>query len=51
MCDLKYVVFIYLGRACWSLGNAYTALEDHERALRFAEEHLLISKEVCLMWC
>ena len=39
-------VFVSLGRACWSLGNAYTALEDHERALRFAEEHLLISKEV-----
>lgn len=34
------------GRACWSLGNAHTALGNHEDALQFASKHLLISKEV-----
>lgn len=34
------------GRACWSLGNAHTALGNHETALDFAQKHLEISKEV-----
>lgn len=34
------------GRACWSLGNAYTALGNHDTALDFAQKHLEISKEV-----
>ncbi|MGH0126541.1 UNVERIFIED_CONTAM: hypothetical protein FKN15_073871 [Acipenser sinensis] len=34
------------GRACWSLGNAYTALGNHDQAMHFAEKHLEISKEV-----
>lgn len=36
------------GRACWSLGNAHTALGNHETALDFAQKHLGISKEVTL---
>ena len=34
------------GRACWSLGNAYTALGNHDQAMHFAEKHLEISREV-----
>ena len=34
------------GRACWSLGNAHTALGNHEQAMHFAEKHLEIAKEV-----
>lgn len=34
------------GRACWSLGNAYTALGNHDQAMHFAEKHLEICKEV-----
>uniref|UniRef100_A0A671LXC8 G-protein-signaling modulator 2-like n=1 Tax=Sinocyclocheilus anshuiensis TaxID=1608454 RepID=A0A671LXC8_9TELE len=34
------------GRACWSLGNAHTALGNHDQAMHFAEKHLEISKEV-----
>lgn len=34
------------GRACWSLGNAYTALGNHDQAMHFAERHLEISREV-----
>uniref|UniRef100_A0A673KYP0 G-protein-signaling modulator 2-like n=1 Tax=Sinocyclocheilus rhinocerous TaxID=307959 RepID=A0A673KYP0_9TELE len=32
--------------ACWSLGNAHTALGNHDQAMDFAEKHLEISKEV-----
>lgn len=35
------------GRACWSLGNAYTALGNHDQAMHFAEKHLEICREVC----
>lgn len=34
------------GRACWSLGNAHTALGKHDQAIHFAEKHLEICKEV-----
>lgn len=34
------------GRACWSLGNAYSAMGNHEKALHFAQMHLNISKEL-----
>lgn len=34
------------GRACWSLGNAYSAMANHEKALHFATLHLNISKEL-----
>lgn len=34
------------GRAYWSLGNAHTALGNHEQAMCFAEKHLEIAKEV-----
>lgn len=34
------------GRAYWSLGNAHTALGNHEQAMQFAEKHLEIAKEV-----
>lgn len=34
------------GRACWSLGNAYSATNAHEKALQYANRHLDISKEV-----
>lgn len=34
------------GRAYWSLGNAHTALGNHEQAMYFAEKHLEIAKEV-----
>ena len=34
------------GRAYWSLGNAYTALNRHDIALGYAEKHLIVSKEV-----
>ena len=34
------------GRACWSLGNAHTALGKNEEAIQFASKHLEISKEV-----
>ena len=34
------------GRACWSLGNAHTALGKNEEALRYASKHLEISREV-----
>uniref|UniRef100_A0A3Q0S1G5 Uncharacterized protein n=1 Tax=Amphilophus citrinellus TaxID=61819 RepID=A0A3Q0S1G5_AMPCI len=33
------------GRAYWSLGNAHTALGNHEQAMYFAEKHLEIAKE------
>ena len=33
-------------RAYWSLGNAHSALGNHESALDFANQHLEISKEV-----
>lgn len=33
-------------RAYWSLGNAHSALGNHESALDFASKHLEISKEV-----
>lgn len=36
------------GRACWSLGNAHTALGNHQDAIHFTEKHLEISKEVLL---
>ena len=36
------------GRAYWSLGNAYTALNRHDIALEYAEKHLIVSKEVSL---
>lgn len=39
------------GRACWSLGNAHTALGNHEQAMSFADKHLEISKEVCVCVC
>ena len=40
------------GRACWSLGNAYSATNNHEKALYYANRHLAISKEVSntLFW-
>lgn len=34
------------GRAYWSLGNAHTALGNHQQAMYFAEKHLQIAKEV-----
>nr|XP_048678306.1 G-protein-signaling modulator 1 isoform X1 [Caretta caretta] len=34
------------GRACWSLGNAYVSLGNHDQALRFARKHLEISQEI-----
>lgn len=34
------------GRAYWSLGNAHTALGNHQQAMYFAEKHLEIAKEV-----
>ena len=34
------------GRACWSLGNAHTALGMNEEAIKYASKHLEISKEV-----
>ncbi|XP_052221151.1 G-protein-signaling modulator 2-like [Dreissena polymorpha] len=34
------------GRACWSLGNAHTALGHNEEALQYASKHLEISKEI-----
>jgi G-protein signaling modulator 2 len=34
------------GRACWSLGNAYTALGNHDQAMHFAEKHSEIPREV-----
>lgn len=34
------------GRACWSLGNAHTALGNHDQAMHFAEKHLEICREV-----
>jgi len=34
------------GRACWSLGNAHTALGRNEEAIQYASKHLEISKEV-----
>lgn len=34
------------GRACWSLGNAYISLGNHDQALHFARKHLEISQEV-----
>lgn len=39
------------GRACWSLGNAHSAMGNHEKALYFASKHLEISKEVCTSFC
>ena len=38
------------GRACWSLGNAHTALGNHEKAIQFATRHLEISQEVNYLW-
>ena len=43
-CDLIFRVGE--GRAYWSLGNAYTALNRHDIALGYAEKHLIVSKEV-----
>ncbi|CAL4061356.1 unnamed protein product, partial [Meganyctiphanes norvegica] len=34
------------GRACWSLGNAYSATKNHEKALHYANRHLQISQEI-----
>lgn len=34
------------GRAYWSLGNAHTALGNHQQAMYFAEKHLEIAQEV-----
>lgn len=42
MCDCR----IEEGRACWSLGNIYTAVGNHEIALEYAQRHLEISKQV-----
>ena len=39
------------GRACWSLGNAHTALGKNEEAIQFASKHLEISKEVSTLKC
>ena len=33
------------GRACWSLGNAHSAMGDPEKAYHYASRHLEISKE------
>lgn len=33
-------------RACWSLGNAHSAIGNHEKALSFAESHLQLAKEL-----
>lgn len=40
---------IFIGRACWSLGNVNLALGNHEKALYFASKHLEISKEVSII--
>ena len=47
----RYPAFVIIfrvgeGRAYWSLGNAYTALNRHDIALGYAEKHLIVSKEV-----
>lgn len=34
------------GRAFWSLGNVYTALGDHQKAVQYAQMHLKVSKEI-----
>lgn len=39
------------GRAYWSLGNAHTALGNHQQAMYFAEKHLEIAKEVTVCLC
>ena len=33
------------GRACWSLGNAHSAMGDTEQAYHYASRHLEISKD------
>lgn len=33
-------------RACWSLGNAHSAIGNHDKALQFAESHLQLAKEL-----
>ena len=33
------------GRACWSLGNAHSAMSQHKEAYHFAVRHLQISRE------
>ncbi|KAI5092871.1 G-protein-signaling modulator 2 [Silurus meridionalis] len=33
------------GRSCWSLGNAHTALGNHDQAMHFAERHREISNK------
>lgn len=35
-----------VGRACWSLGNAYAALGENTQALEYANRHLKISQEI-----
>lgn len=42
-------------QACYSLGNTYTLLQDHERAAEYHLRHLLIAQEladrcVAQMW-
>lgn len=46
MCLILSFCRIGEGRACWSLGNAHTALGNHDQAMHFAEKHLEICKEV-----
>lgn len=33
-------------QACYSLGNTYTLLQDHERAAEYHLRHLLIAQEL-----
>lgn len=47
MCIIELCSRIGEGRACWSLGNACTALGNHDQAMHYAEKHLDISREVC----
>jgi len=39
-------VTFFTGRAYWSLGNAHSAMGNHEKALHYASKHLEISKQV-----
>jgi hypothetical protein len=42
---LIFCVQVGEGRACWSLGNAHSAMGDPEKAYHYAARHLQISKE------
>jgi hypothetical protein len=42
---LNFLLKVGEGRACWSLGNAHSAMGDPEKAYHYAARHLQISKE------